>query len=247
VTAHFLFLSSIFPQIHFEAHSLFLADILRQTGLRGFSDLNSLCGTVYAGRSIILIRLFIPLLYSSDWFFYFDDDIMGNRDFFPTIMKFTTNREKVMFGVVDSEWIQKPELKRYLVRVRKPNLRNQYFGSGVLLMRGGEVLRTQLRAVLQYLQNHPRLGFPDQDALNFAFDRSVVELLPAEYCIIGPQLFTNLTKTAYLKHFANTGVFPVDRRLRCFATPYRIAYQKWQKESNVSERFTFFNATTDCP
>jgi hypothetical protein len=248
LTDEFAFLSAVFPSVRFRSHAMLFQDVLRQTNTSDWPDAPRYCRGDYAGKVIILMRLFVPLYFEADWFFYLDDDVMASRDFFDDMMRFTSDREKVMFSIVDDYCRRTAWVTHYLRRQNHEELQPVYFGSGVLLMRGGAVLRQQLRNVVAFLRAHPPMMFPDQDALNFAWNRSLVQLLPWQFCVLGRQLVSDPAREAYLKHYADKHTYGVSRKLACFAEPYYKARDKWKQDSQTAIKWNqTFQSSTNCP
>jgi hypothetical protein len=194
------------------------------------------------------MRLFVPLVYSADWFLYLDDDILGSRDWFPEIERFTTNLHKTLFSVIDPNIAGSPRWEVYFQMLERPELFSVYFGSGFLLMRSGAILRTQLRNVLRFVPKHMNLTWPDQDALNIAWNRSQVQILPWQYCIVGYQIRTQQVMGAYLKHYANKRYYNITRKLTCFAVPYYTLYnQSRQNGMKITNPGQYFQHSDYCP
>jgi hypothetical protein len=180
-----------------------------------------------------LVRLWIPLLYTADWFMCLDDDLFFRRGrFFPEVLDFTSNSSKVLFAVRDHFYLDSAEIAGY-----RP--KNQtYFGAGFLFMRGGSVLRQELRNTIQYFADHMELQYVDQDALNLGFETSRVFILPDKFCVTYSER-NRQWDTAYGFHWAGS---PKVITPGSWAGEFVFDYRKAKKEWSHG-RSTFNNHT----
>jgi lipopolysaccharide biosynthesis glycosyltransferase len=183
--ADFKFLASIHRDV-----PIFVHNISQQ-------NLNCLAGTKFPwerpltkrqipGRNIAALRLFIPFLFTADWFIYTDDDVFFRRDFFPEVMEYTKNQSKVLYAVRDHFWFMGHRLRRRMHRYDKAFV-GPYFGNGFFLVRGNEIARREMKKTIEYFSQHMELQFVEQDAMNLAFDWNRVELLPVKFCVVGSE------------------------------------------------------------
>jgi lipopolysaccharide biosynthesis glycosyltransferase len=179
------------------------------------------------GRDIMLARLFIPLLFSADWFLYFDDDLIFKRgEFFPEVMSFTSDSFKVMFAVQDHLFVIS---RGFQERIRSYNPTFPglwYYGSGFLLMRSGLILRRELRSTLAYIRAHPRLEYIDQDALNLGFNFSYVHFLPDRFCVLSNR-HIQLRHVGYAFHYNGAMKSAFSGFGFAIAASYRAARARW--------------------
>jgi lipopolysaccharide biosynthesis glycosyltransferase len=186
----------------------------------------------FSQRNMGLVRLWIPLLYTADWFMYLDDDFFFRRGkFFPEVMEFTSNSSKVLFAVRDHFYLMARDFQDRIAAYRPKNQTEPtYFGSGFLFMRGGSVLQQELRNTIQYFADHMELGYPDQDALNLGFESSRVVILPDRFCVTDRER-KRQWNTAYGFHF-NGGAKRIARGTFTHQaiSEYRKAKEKWHRD-----------------
>jgi lipopolysaccharide biosynthesis glycosyltransferase len=181
----------------------------------------------FAGRNICALRLYVPLMFASDWYFYMDGDVIFERgQFFPEIMEYTNETEKVLFAVQDYGFIAMPEFRKRVQAYRKDYPGNQYYGSGFMLMRGGSVLRKELEKTIRYFAKHLGLAYVDQDALNLAFDTKRVFFLPSKFCVV-PALWKQARDWLYSYHPVGMDKSPGGLIFKEVVGAYRAAKEKW--------------------
>jgi lipopolysaccharide biosynthesis glycosyltransferase len=245
---HFAFLSSLYPHVGFRAFSHQFEDVLEQTGFNKSFVRIKLNDCGYRGKSIIVMRLFVPLVYDADWFIYLDDDVLAGHHFFPELLSYTGDRTQILFACVDEGSIGSRLLTQVLNRAGRPELKFTYFGSGFLVMRGGTVLREQMRNTIRYLWKHSPLRFPDQDALNFAVNRSMIGFFPSHFVTVGFRRRTPKTDFAVLRHYANRGRHPKSQLKKCFGNRYFWVLNEWKRHQRNSTAFaTLYLPTWACP
>jgi lipopolysaccharide biosynthesis glycosyltransferase len=245
---HLGFLSSLYPHVRFRAFSHQIEDVLEQTGFnRSFTHIHlNNCG--YRGKFIIVMRLFIPLIYDANWFVYLDDDVLAGHHFFPEILLYASDATQILFACFDEYLVGSRFLMRVLNRARRRELSSTYFGSGFLVMRGGTVLREQMRNAIRYLSKYSPLRFPDQDALNFAVNRSMIGFFPSHFVTVGFRHRTQKTDFAVLRHYANRGRHPNSQLKKCFGNRYFWALNEWKRNAINSTAFaTLYLPTRACP
>jgi hypothetical protein len=178
-------------------------------------------------RDIAFVRMYVPLLYEADWFFYQDDDIEYRRgEIFPEVMDFTSDRSKVLFAVRDYAFIVLDRFRKRTKRCKSVNNVTSYYGSGFLLMRSSEILRHELRNTIAYYGRYPELRFPDQDALNLGFDFSYVSLLPVRFCVVLSE-WKKEKDRAYGFHCTSCAKTPKSGFMARFVGRYRYARDAW--------------------
>jgi hypothetical protein len=185
------FLSQTYPTISFVCHNISMPYLVNQSHVE--YPLNETRGHLAA-------RLFIPLLYHADWFLYIDDDIEAVDYFFPEILSFASDRSKILFAVRDHTIMLSRRDCRYIRRVSPTFDVERYVNCGLLLMRGGEVLKEQFRNIIMCLSHHRHLKYHDQDAINFAINPGLVGLLPWPFCV-GRDLHSQMGNRSILKHY----------------------------------------------
>jgi lipopolysaccharide biosynthesis glycosyltransferase len=174
-------------------------------------------------RNLAITRLFLPWVIDTDWYLYLDTDVIFRRgEFFPEVMRYTSNSSKVLFAVADAAWRSRKH--REGVWRYNPALTN-YFGSGFLLLRNGPILRRELQNTIGYFANHMELRLVDQDALNFAFNWQHIELLSLKFCACTGD-HRHVWDWAYGFHFAGIDKMK-DRFLRSIVRGYLALRDDW--------------------
>jgi hypothetical protein len=178
------FLRSIHREIDVKVRAISMEEAIERTGAKFAWEAPPHPGQ-FRGRNIGFIRLYVPLMYEADWFFYMDDDIEYRRgEIFPEVMSFTSDRSKMLYGVQDHAFLGDGYFRRRVQAYRSDYPGTKYYGSGFLLMRSGDILRQELRNTIAYFEKHPELSLTDQDALNLGFSWSYVDLLPVRFCVV---------------------------------------------------------------
>jgi lipopolysaccharide biosynthesis glycosyltransferase len=188
----------------------------------------------FAHRNIGVVRLYIPRLFPGpEWFLYFDNDVIFRRgQFFPEVMSYTDNPSKVFFAVSDIVWAHHPSHRK---RIRSYNARaSDYFGSGFLLWRNGEILRREIAKSLEYCVKHMELRWPDQDALNLGFDWTYIDLLPKRFCVCSEEHGPTWS-SAYNFHFA-AGDKPRNPFLKSVVAVYTTLRDHYVDGHNLTDR-----------
>jgi hypothetical protein len=94
-------LHSVHLEIRSLIHSISMEDAIQKTGAY-FPCRLSLLRDQIRGRNIVTMRLYIPLIDKADWFFYMDDDAAFRcGQFSPEVMRFTTDKSKILFAEED--------------------------------------------------------------------------------------------------------------------------------------------------
>jgi hypothetical protein len=131
-----------------------------------------------------------------------DDDLIFERgEFFPEVMEYAADPHKILFAVQDYFFNISSSFRDRIWAYRKDYPGMLYYGSGFLLMRGGAMLRSQFRTTIDYFARHMELLWVEQDALNLAFDTSLVTFLPSKFCVV-PTQFAQARQFAYGFHHA---------------------------------------------
>jgi hypothetical protein len=173
------------------------------------------------------MRLYIPQTSKADWYFYMVGDLVFSRgEFFPGLMQFTADKSKILFAVQDRAFNVYPHVWQRLKTYRRDYPGDLYYGSGFLFWRGGEALLRELRVTLNYFVQHMELEYIEQDALNLAFNTSLVYFLPHKFCVV-PAEIDEARHWAYGFHHAAelkslTGGFGVE-----LMKVYEPAKQQW--------------------
>jgi hypothetical protein len=221
------FLESIHPEIPVRFREISMEQATQVTGIYFPYHLPVVPGQI-RGRNMATLRLFIPQMYTADWYFYMDDDVIYTRgEFFPEVMEFTGDQEKVLFAVQDYCFTVDPDFRRRIWAYRKDYPGMLYYGSGFLFMRGGEILRSELRKTLDYFVKHMELLWIEQDALNLAFNTSRVLFLPWKFCVV-PTQFDQAKDIAYGFHHAAERKAKDVGFVKDLITEYQNAKEKWK-------------------
>jgi hypothetical protein len=225
-----LFLNSIQPLVPICFHSVTFGELINRTEVTMPLKIPPSGGSTHH-REIELARLFIPLLFVSDWYLYFDDDLIQRRgEFFPKVMSFTRDASKIMFAVQDHWFCITKDFQQRVQRYHPQFPGLWYYGSGFLLMRGGAQLNHELRQTLAYVNDHLDLLYIDQDGLNLGFNFSYVYFLPNYFSVLSSQ-HQQLWDVGYAFHyngFRKSSHFGFGLPL---ATTYRNAKQEWSRRS----------------
>jgi hypothetical protein len=166
-----------------------IEELIRRSGVN-FTDLTHLYPIVH--RSIpragpMIARLFIPFVYPADFYFYLDSDAWPQVPFVHLLRSLLVEQDHVIWGCPDAWFAHASQPQQYLKQV-KPSLHfSQYFGSGVLLFRGGPLLLEQLGKAIAWMRDESpeRARYSDQCALNFGCDRERIGLMPKDWVPFG--------------------------------------------------------------
>ncbi|OHS93463.1 hypothetical protein TRFO_40270 [Tritrichomonas foetus] len=130
---------------------------------------------------IVLCRLLIPRFVFEQYILYLDSDVLCGRDFsleiFDAINSKNQNSQRVLFGVRDIGTSLSKMRKYY--KTMGFNIRN-YINAGILFMKNSYILGKLLNQSIQYVNTH-KSRFSDQDAINYAFNKTYKGMLPHEF------------------------------------------------------------------
>jgi hypothetical protein len=223
----FSFLSTVHPEV-----PVFVRNISHQ-GLNTLAGIEfpfdkPLMGRQIRWRNVAVVRTFIPLLFSADCFLYTDDDVIFRRHFFPEVMQYTRNQSKFFFAVRDHLWVISNSLRQRILSYDK-TFTGPYFGNGFYLLKGNEIGRKEMRKAIEYFSQHMELLFIEQDAMNLAFNRARVELLPIRFCVILTE-FRAAWNWAYGFHHTGFRNKPTAPLIRLAIQEYLSARDHWQSK-----------------
>jgi lipopolysaccharide biosynthesis glycosyltransferase len=184
ITRELSFLASVQPNISINVH------VSNDPLLNAARNIRGLSIGHMPHPWVALTRLFVPFVYESDWYLYLDSDVLARGEFWPNVTKFIRDKRKVIFAVHDQGFGVSRRLKAYAKVASKGRIRGRdYFGSGVLVLRGGRQLKIQFAKAIRFAHENAATGrvkFIDQCALNFGCDREAIQLLPEEFCSVLP-------------------------------------------------------------